>query len=91
MNQQETGAFTALTTPKYYVFITKEKEEIPERVKEEPQLYVGQLDTSTPLEPIHWYGIGGYIILAVVVVYFLNKLKHAENEFRKQTKRNNNS
>ena len=87
MNQQETGAFTALTTPKYYVFVTKEKEEIPERVKEEPQLYVGQLDTSTPLEPIHWYGIGGCIILAIVVVIIFNKLKHAENEFRKLSNR----
>lgn len=87
MNQQETGAFTALTTPKYYVFVTKEKEEIPERVKEEPQLYVGQLDTSTPLEPIHYVGIGGCIILAIVVVYFLNKLKRAENEFKRLSNR----
>ena len=87
MNQQETGAFTALTTPKYYVFITKEKEEIPERVKEEPQLYVGQLDTSTPLEPIHYVGIGICVLIAIVVVYFLNKLKHAEDEFRKLSNR----
>lgn len=88
MNQN--GAFTALTEKPYCVFITKEKEEIPERVKEEPQLYVGQLDNFTPLEPIHWYGIGACVIVAIVVVYFLNKLKRAENEFKQLSKRNNN-
>lgn len=87
MNQN--GAFTALTEQPYCVFITKEKEEIPARVKEEPQLYVGQLDNSTPLEPIHYVGIGICVILAIVVVYFLNKRKRAENEFKQLSKRNN--
>lgn len=88
MNQN--GAFTALTEKPYCVFITKEKEEIPERVKEEPQLYVGQLDNSTPLEPIHWYGIGACIILTIVVVIINNKLKHGRNEFKQLSNRNNN-
>lgn len=90
MNQQETGAFTALTTPKYYVFVTKEKEEIPERVKEEPQLYVGQLDTSTPLEPIHYVGIGICFLIVIGIFIIIHKLKGENNEFRKQAKRNNN-
>lgn len=89
MNQN--GAFTALTENNHIcVFVTKEKEEIPERVKEEPQLYVGQSDNSTPLEPIHYVGIGVCIILAFIIVYFLNKLKHARDEFKQLSNRNNN-
>jgi len=90
MNQQETGAFTALTTPKYYVFITKEKEEIPERVKEKPQLYVGQLDSPTPLEPIHYVGVGICFFILICILFIAFKSKYENDEFKRLSKKNNN-
>jgi len=88
MNQQETGAFTALTESRIYVFVTKKEEIPPNPVKK--VLYVGQLDSPTPLEPIHYVGIGVCFFILLGVLFIAFKSKYENDEFRRQSKRNNN-